>query len=104
MGVVKLSYSERVWADWKLGIRNRQATVTVRQTSKDRDLRLKNTDKGSERFRAALVFRAVRDLAGDDSGTKNTLGAVVVGSTPVCNKNRSRCPRSFCPPIPFSNR
>jgi hypothetical protein len=37
-GIVNLSYSERVWADWT-GIRNRQAAVTVRQTSKDRDLK-----------------------------------------------------------------
>ena len=34
-GVVNLSYSERVWADWRRRIRNRQAAVTFRQTSKD---------------------------------------------------------------------
>jgi hypothetical protein len=34
-GVVNLSCSERVWADWRRGIRNRQAAVTVRQSSKN---------------------------------------------------------------------
>jgi hypothetical protein len=38
-GIVNLSYSERVRADWRRGVRNRQAAVTLRQTSKDRDLK-----------------------------------------------------------------
>jgi len=38
-GVVNLSYSERLWVDWRRGIRNRQAAVTLRPTSKDRDLK-----------------------------------------------------------------
>jgi hypothetical protein len=29
-GVVNLSYSARVWVDWRRGIRNRQAAVTLR--------------------------------------------------------------------------
>lgn len=40
LGVVNLSYSERVWDDWRREVRNRQAAVTLRQISNDRDLKL----------------------------------------------------------------
>src|SRR5690242_10481299 len=38
-GAVNLRYSERVWADWRMRLRNRQAAVTLRQTTKERDLK-----------------------------------------------------------------
>jgi hypothetical protein len=40
---------------------------------------MKNADEGFERPRAALIFRAVRDLACDNGGPQVSLGAIVGG-------------------------
>src|ERR1700688_346504 len=40
---------------------------------------MENADEGFECPRAALIFRAVRDLACDDGGPQVSLGAIVGG-------------------------